>query len=101
MSSLDCSHATLSDNSMCLAARGTLVAGLGGTSGGEVADGEFAVEGDGAVEVLDQPGTVIADADFELHRCWKRGLACWRKSRISKCRRSVESAMGPEIDQLL
>src|ERR1700722_13496 len=28
-------------------------------------------------------------------------LACWRKSGISKCRRSVESDMGPEIDQRL
>ena len=82
MSSLDCSHATLSDNSMCLAVRGTLVAGLGGASGGEVADGEFAVEGYRTVEVVDQPGTVIADAYFELHRCWKLGLGCCRQVTI-------------------
>jgi hypothetical protein len=58
------------------------VAGFRGIGGGsEVALGEFAVESDGAEEIAGQLGTVIADADFELRRCWIRGLACYRQLR--------------------
>lgn len=50
------------------------MAGRRGAEGGEVVLGEFAVKGDDAVEVRGQLGIVIADVDFELCRCWKRGL---------------------------
>jgi hypothetical protein len=55
------------------------MADLRGADGGQIALCEFAVKG--AIEVVGQLGTVIADAYFELRRCWKRGLACSRGAR--------------------
>ena len=76
MSSLDCRHTTVTVTIPRLTAGDMLVAVLSGADGGQVTLGEFAMEGDGAVEVVGQFGIVIADAHFEPHRCWKRASAC-------------------------
>lgn len=82
MSSPDCGHVTVKVTIPRPAEENSLGADLRGADRGEVALGKFAMGGDGAVKVVGQLEIVIADAHFELHRCWKRGLVCWQQLRV-------------------